>query len=137
MKKIVIGLMDRLSSYASRDSENNDTVEARKEAEEEATRRLLEQVKISKEREPPEQKQNGNAQPEEGGDKKETKEEPTPEPPAEFPDKITDKEPEPTLPGDTKLYEIFYDQVVNLVKTRALPIHDTIALLVSLANLAL
>ena len=36
-----------------------------------------------------------------------------------------------------KLYEIFYDQVVNLVHAQRLPIQDTTALLVSLANLAL
>lgn len=129
--------MDRLSSYASRDSENNDSVEAQREAEEEATRKLLERIKIPKENEPPEQKQNGNAQPEESGEKEEGEPESAPEPPAEVPKKDSDDEPEPTLPGDIRLYEIFYEQVVNLVKTRALPIHDTIALLVSLANLAL
>ena len=41
------------------------------------------------------------------------------------------------IASSIKLYEIFYDQVVNLVKTRGIPIQDTIALLVSLVNLAL
>jgi len=39
--------------------------------------------------------------------------------------------------GDVKLFEIFYDQVVNLVKARGLSIQDTMALLTSLVNLAL
>lgn len=39
--------------------------------------------------------------------------------------------------ADVKLYEIFYDQVINLVKTRELTIQDTMALLTSLVNLAL
>ena len=46
-------------------------------------------------------------------------------------------ETQAAIPADVKLYDIFYDQVVNLVKTRALPIQDTMALLVSLVNLAL
>jgi vacuolar protein sorting-associated protein 35 len=36
-----------------------------------------------------------------------------------------------------KLYEIFFGQVKNLVEAQHLPIHDTMALLVSLSNLAL
>lgn len=41
------------------------------------------------------------------------------------------------IPENVKLYEIFYEQVVNLVNAQRLPIQDTTALLVSLANLAL
>ena len=41
------------------------------------------------------------------------------------------------IPDDVKLYEIFYGQVTHLVHAQRLPIQDTIALLVSLANLAL
>ena len=41
------------------------------------------------------------------------------------------------IPENIKLYEIFYEQVVNLVNAQRLPIQDTTALLVSLANLAL
>lgn len=151
MKKIVIGLMDRLSSYATKDSKRDESPEARQKAEEEATVALLENVRLSKEKEAPppsypendaaETKQNGEEQEEEADAKKEepetdeaaaTKEQPE----TDSKDTKVD-ESQPTSPEDIKLYEIFYDQVVNLVKTRGLPIQDTIALLVSLANLAL
>ncbi|CAK7218231.1 retromer complex subunit Vps35 [Sporothrix bragantina] len=39
--------------------------------------------------------------------------------------------------GDIHLYEVFFNQVKQLVYAQQLPIHDTIALLVSLTNLAL
>ncbi len=39
--------------------------------------------------------------------------------------------------GDVHLYEVFFGQVKQLVYAQQLPIHDTIALLVSLTNLAL
>lgn len=39
--------------------------------------------------------------------------------------------------GDIHLYEVFFGQVKQLVYAQHLPIHDTIALLVSLTNLAL
>ncbi|CAK7206135.1 retromer complex subunit Vps35 [Sporothrix eucalyptigena] len=39
--------------------------------------------------------------------------------------------------GDIHLYEVFFNQVKQLVYAQHLPIHDTIALLVSLTNLAL
>ncbi|EFE40708.1 hypothetical protein TRV_04570 [Trichophyton verrucosum HKI 0517] len=145
MKKIVIGLMDRLSTYATRGSEKSDDPEVRKKAEEEATVRLLENLQLSKEtgEAPPasdEQKtadkekgivqsENGINQPGEGESGKDTK-----------PESVEDQQEtgEATfLPGNIKLYEIFYDQVLNLVKTRGIPIQDTIALLVSLTNLAL
>jgi vacuolar protein sorting-associated protein 35 len=41
------------------------------------------------------------------------------------------------IPENIKLYEIFFEQVMNLVNAQHLPIQDTTALLVSLANLAL
>lgn len=145
MKKIVIGLMDRLSTYATRGSEKSDDPEVRKKAEEEATVRLLENLQLSKERgeAPPasdEQKtadkekgivqsENGISQPSEGESGKDTKPEPA--------EGQQESEEAAFLPGNIKLYEIFYDQVLNLVKTRGIPIQDTIALLVSLTNLAL
>lgn len=39
--------------------------------------------------------------------------------------------------ADVKLFVIFHEQVMNLVNAQKLPIQDTTALLVSLANLAL
>jgi vacuolar protein sorting-associated protein 35 len=132
MKKIVIGLMDRLSSYAVRDADTTDDPAKRKESEEEAVASLLENLKLSTAKQAEEAKADG-AQ-ENGTATKEPTE--TAEEPA--------KTSEPSsgangtkLTTDIKLYEIFYEQVVNLIKTRGLPIQDTIALLVSLVNLAL
>ncbi|KAK5081068.1 retromer complex subunit Vps35 [Exophiala xenobiotica] len=137
MKKIVIGLMDRLSTYAQRENEGQqtetkDAKEAKQKAEGEATVRLLEKLKIDKEEKPAQKEEpaqtNGEA-PAEG-------EAPAPEPePTQEPVQADGDASEGV--GGVKLFEIFYDQVVNLVKTRALPIQDTMALLTSLANLAL
>lgn len=146
LKKIVIGLMDRLSTYATRDANNNISLEARKQAEEEATVKLLERLRLSKEAkeaapspepEKPEPQQNGIAEPAEEGKTDEGPSENVKESQKEPETKAEDEESKVSLPGDIKLYEIFYDQVVNLVNARALPIQDTIALLVSLANLAM
>ncbi|KAK2750980.1 Vacuolar protein sorting-associated protein 35 [Myotisia sp. PD_48] len=150
MKKIVIGLMDRLSSYAARDSEKSDDPEARRKAEEEATVRLLENVhlapkepeaKPSTDQKGVEKQEDIAAQPEESETKQSENDETTEADIEQKPERSTDAAqddvPKPTLNGHGKLYEIFYDQVLNLVKTRGLPIADTIALLVSLTNLAL
>lgn len=153
LKKIVIGLMDRLSSYATKESKEDESPEVRQKAEEEATVALLEKVRLSKEKEVPlpsypkedtsESKQNGETQEEEtkAEDKEPETDEATTTPAKEEPETESKDtkgdESQPTPPEDIKLYEIFYEQVVNLVKTRGLPIQDTIALLVSLANLAL
>ncbi|KAI9742718.1 MAG: hypothetical protein M4579_007764, partial [Chaenotheca gracillima] len=48
VKAIVIGLMDRLSAYAARQSES-EPIDIRKQNEEEATASLLEKLRISKE----------------------------------------------------------------------------------------
>ena len=138
MKKIVIGLMDRLSTYAQRESEAAST-DDKQAAEEAAVIKLLEKVDLDKETkpEPAKEPQPSNTN---GTDAKSpTESQPTEEPAT----------PEtPTTPAanggkasanidDVKLFEIFYEQVVDLVKTRGLPIQDTMALLTSLANLAL
>ena len=143
LKEIVIGLMDRLSTYATRDSDSM-SLEARKQAEEEATVQLLERLRLSKEAketaqsaEQPEPQQNGTTEPDAAEKPKEDVSENEQEPSKEPEANTEDGESKVTLPGDIKLYEIFYDQVVNLVKARGLPIQDTIALLVSLANLAM
>lgn len=144
LKKIVIGLMDRLSSYAARESEANESIESKKVVEEEATARLLERLRLSKEAgdrvpqpklEQSESKEKGTKLEESVKRKPESMLE-TVEDPSSTAKSGTD-ESKQTIPGDIRLYEIFYDQVVSLVKTRALPIQDTMALLVSLANLAL
>lgn len=139
MKKIVIGLMDRLSTYAQRESdgqatESKESKNAKQKAEEEATTRLLEKLKLEKETKPEvskeEPKQLNGDEPPEGDSAAAPEVEPTNE------SASADASDDDNV-GGVKLFEIFYDQVVNLVKTRALPIPDTMALLTSLANLAL
>lgn len=154
IKAIVIGLMDRLSSYAARESEL-EPPEDREKNEREATMRLLEKLKISREKQP-ETKAVDNASKEVNGEhtngdkatdlaENEVRKEPNEEnkPPSEPINEAVDTTDEtPTkkkrgIPDNVKLYEIFYDQVTNLVNAQRLHIQDTIALLVSLTNLAL
>lgn len=147
MKAIVIGLMDRLSAYAARDSES-DSPKNRERAEEEATAKLLEKLRISKETKAQEPKANGveSDQPngnQVNGDKPSDSTDST-KPNAREGDKsdgpADGETPLPSksgIPEDVKLYEIFYDQVTHLVNVQGLHIQDTIALLVSLSNLAL
>ena len=140
--------MDRLSAYAARESES-EPPETRRKTEEEATARLLENLRISKETKQPTAKAdqaNGeqtNGTPTEG-------DESTARPAQESNGEATDdalvasdgeeklrSKKNRGIPENVKLYEIFYEQVVNLVNAQRLPIQDTTALLVSLANLAL
>lgn len=128
VKSIVIGLMDRLSNYAARESEARDP-EDKAKAEEEATVRLLEQIKLSKASKPADSE--------------------TTEPDSETTTLVeeTTKEDETAkvngdgkshgIPDNVRLFEIFHEQVMNLVSAQRLPIQDITALLVSLANLAL
>ncbi|GAM39604.1 protein-Golgi retention-related protein [Talaromyces pinophilus] len=130
MKKIVIGLMDRLSSYAIKDTEQTDDPAKKKEHEEEAVAKLLENFKLAEEKKA---EKAAEQTPENGA---------TPEEPAAAAESSTKPSEEQDTngvkaPAETKLYETFYEQVVNLIKSRGLPIQDTIALLVSLINLAL
>ena len=150
IKAIVIGLMDRLSSYAARESES-EPQEDRKKTEEEAILRLLEKLKISKEakekttkKDPTEAKApngeraNGGESVERPSDNSEDQ-----DPPQNESTTTEETEDEPILrknrgiPGNVKLYSIFFDQVTNLVNAQRLHINDTMALLVSLTNLAL
>lgn len=141
MKKIVIGLMDRLSTYAQRESEGAST-EEKQTAEEDAVAKLLEKVDLNKDvkDEPVTEPEAPNTN---GTDAKSpTESQPSEEPaapatPATPTTPAANGEKSSANLGDVKLFEIFYEQVVNLVKTRGLPIQDTMALLTSLANLAL
>lgn len=154
IKAIVIGLMDRLSSYAARESEL-EPPEDREKNEQEATLRLLEKLKITKEKKP-ETKAVDNAGQEVNGEhtngdkavdlpENDARKEPNEEtqPPSEATNEAVDAVEQTSLkkkrgiPDNVKLYEIFYDQVTNLVNAQRLHIQDTIALLVSLTNLAL
>ena len=132
MKKIVIGLMDRLSSFAQREAENT-SPEARQHAEEEAVTRMLEKISLQEEKKP--DSKPADEKPQTNGDQKESPKEPPPESTEEPTEPVNGEESKGI--GDVKLYEIFYEQVVNIVKTRGLTIQDTMALLTSLVNLAL
>jgi vacuolar protein sorting-associated protein 35 len=158
VKAIVVGLMDRLSSYAQREAES-ESPEQRKKTEEESIAQLMEQMRIAKEKkatepEPAPAQQNGDA-PETSETEPGTEEqlEGVSTPPASTkaptetstdPDAETDQteadgdiEKRRGIPNNVKLFEIFHEQVQTLVKMQRLPIQDTIGLLVSLANLAL
>lgn len=140
MKKIVIGLMDRLSTYAQRESAEAASPEDKQKAEEEAAIRMLEKVDLNQESKeskpaPPAEPDTPTTNGTDGKSPAETTQTTdsapaTPATPATNGHKTTEN-------GEVKLFEIFYEQVVNLVKTRGLPIQDTMALLTSLANLAL
>lgn len=145
MKKIVIGLMDRLSSFALRQSDEEPSLAEKQKAEEEATARLLENLRLAKETKPQSptkanEAENGTEASDVRGEEQTQKSSGSPERPTASdtapgaPDSKTTKT---SILSDVKLYEIFYDQVVNLVKTRGLSIQDTLALLTSLVNLAL
>jgi vacuolar protein sorting-associated protein 35 len=156
VKVIVIALMDRLSSYAARESEANPQ-ENREQMEQEAIVKLLEKVKLDKEKkveEPAPAESNGErASLDTNGTSESvtTAVEPQPEQPVgkeEIKPESetttlnngtdgTDEKQTGGIPDNIKLYEIFFEQVMNLVNAQHLPIQDTTALLVSLANLAL
>lgn len=144
IKAIVIGLMDRLSSYAARESES-EPIENRRKTEEEAIANLMEKLQVTKETKP----ENTRTEPsneQEIGELVEEDKVAGPsmgnahQSPAADPGSGAENlQPEKNrgIPDNVKLYEIFYDQVVNLVNAQRLQIQDTIALLVSLINLAL
>ena len=152
VKVIVIGLMDRLSAYAERESEAV-SEEDRKKSEEEATTRLLEKLRLSQDNKSTEAKgDKPDSEPINGdhtnGDVSDnaptpsTTEESGPESNNQVSSINGNAEGKYSktargIPDDVKLYEIFYGQVTHLVTAQRLQIQDTIALLVSLANLAL
>lgn len=160
IKAIVIGLMDRLSSYASRESES-EPIEDRKRMEVEATARLLEKIKISKDAKNEDKRsKTNNVEPQTNDQRNneadgplrkstDTNGEQTNDEEAtlaqseaastliEDPMDKSNSAKERGIPEDVKLYEIFYNQVTNLVQAQRLHIQDTMALLVSLSNLAL
>ena len=145
-KAIVIGLMDRLSAYAAREA-GTETSEEKSKSEEDATAKLMERLKIQKQekeaRERTAEQNNDGAEGEEPHNEARSESEPAPsnaEPPGS-----TDGASEVngaaskhrSIPENVRLFEIFYEQVISLVKMQRLPIQDITALLVSLANLAL
>jgi vacuolar protein sorting-associated protein 35 len=142
MKKIVIGLMDRLSSFAQRQAEEDASPKERQKAEEEATTRLFEKMRLAKEAKVQSQnKVNSTDSSQEingtkADDQVQKSNGSVEEQKANDVDGSTIT-PKTSILAEVKLYEIFYDQVINLVKTRGLSIQDAMALLTSLVNLAL
>ncbi|KAL8904303.1 MAG: hypothetical protein Q9207_003367 [Kuettlingeria erythrocarpa] len=150
VKAIVIGLMDRLSSYASRESESEPPVD-RQRTEQDAVANLLGDLKIAQDtkRKEAEKKQAAAEQPngeQANGDRQEVlskdsnDDSPMQEEEAASPDANSNHnwaKKHRGIPNNIKLYEVFYGQVTNLVNAQRLHIQDTIALLVSLAKLAL
>jgi vacuolar protein sorting-associated protein 35 len=150
VKGIVVGLMDRLSAYAQRESES-ESPEQRKKNEDEAITNLLEQLKIQKEQKPaeptsPAAQQNGDSSEDHQPGTEEasvTSSTTAAETPASTTEPLADAEADGEIeksrgiPKNVKLFEIFNEQVATLVKMQRLSIQDTIGLLVSLANLAL
>ena len=165
VKAIVIGLMDRLSDYAERENQN-DSGDDRAKVEADALAALLERVKLKQENPTPpapaasipeggeadatRQEDGGaGANGDKTGDEASPKEDQdgAAESPAADQKTVSTEEtavegdgkdaPQPGIPQDVNLYEIFFSQVKHLVEAQHLPIQDTIALLVSLTNLAL
>ncbi|KAK5276116.1 retromer complex subunit Vps35, partial [Cryomyces antarcticus] len=147
--------MDRLSAYAARESETEEP-EQRKKTEAEAAAKLLERLRISKETkkletatepeqpqpQPQQQHENGDVpdeEPSNGAEATKTEDAAakTPAEDAESPESNGDGDKKRPIPDSLRLFEVFYEQVVSLVKMQRLPIQDTTALLVSLAGLAL
>ncbi|KAF2814006.1 vacuolar protein sorting-associated protein 35 [Mytilinidion resinicola] len=142
VKDIVIGLMDRLSAYALRESES-ESPEQRTKTEEEAVSALFERLRIAKEQkeaEPPKQQNGEISEPTEDGEEASRASSITAVAPASEADTTTaesDEKKSRGIPDSVRLFEIFHEQVASLVKMQRLPIQDTISLLVSLANLSL
>lgn len=147
VKAIIIGLMDRLSAYAQRESEAQ-SPEQRQKAEEESILALMEKLKVSKDS----TQSADTAKPAENGTEATDGEPPAPSDEATTPDthaaasKDEAASSPPTnggiskhrgIPENVKLFEIFYEQVIHIVGMQRLPIQDITALLVSLVNLAL
>ena len=130
--------MDRLSAYAARESEAV-SPEQKQKNESEAVARLLGKVSISDSNtDGPDKQSNGDAlyQPQEPTES-------TPEPTAVDMALAAKSKADSQnnnikgIPNDIKLFEIFHEQVMSLAKLQRLPLCDTIALLVSLTNLAI
>lgn len=154
VKAIVIGLMDRLSDYAERESQQEPN-DDRAKMEEDALAQLLEKVKLGREQPQSAKHETSDAPSATNGNhaEGETGDASNDAPPSESEpaSSIADTEAtavnggeEPTapvrhrgIPENVPLYEIFFGQVSHLVDAQRLPVQDTIALLVSLTNLAL
>jgi vacuolar protein sorting-associated protein 35 len=151
VKNIVIGLMDRLSAYAARDTAP-DSPEERQAKEAENLIKLLNNLTIAKETvvPPSEPHQNGDGEPTGRDESSTTASVASTDPqytPSETSTTVTQYTPSETstavtqkdkIPEDVHLFDIFYEQVMSLTKLhQRLQVWDVMALLVSLTNLAL
>ncbi|CAD6446536.1 5d568599-0c93-4b64-95fa-10274b311fb1 [Sclerotinia trifoliorum] len=161
MKVIVIAMMDRLSAYAARESELSSAGD-REKAEQEAVAKLLETTRLNKESQAGESKPESTTAPEASkanGDRPSTETNgastdsksreqiddslsvaPTEVETQSVAETIVNDDAnnrQNAVPENIKLYEIFFDQVMHLVASQRLSVQDTLALLVSLVNLAL
>ncbi|KAF8887818.1 vacuolar protein sorting-associated protein 35 [Infundibulicybe gibba] len=158
IKQIVIALIDRLAAYAAREAESEDPEETKRQ-EEAAARRLAEKVKLQKTR----VRETGANQavsptieagawgappPQSPSTTNDSEQSPTAETPNGTFDEVSstkgkNKEGSPVrkfrgVPEDVQLFEVFWKQVVELIKARPdLSIQDITALFVSLTNLSL
>ncbi|TIC16552.1 vacuolar protein sorting-associated protein 35 [Wallemia mellicola] len=117
IKQVVISLIDRLSMYAKRESEMQSTEEIAKQ-DEETNKKLEDKVKARR-----------------------SGQEYVSESPTDKKGKGREEDPSKKyrgIPQSVKLFEVFWEQIVNLIETRPdLSIQDITALLVSLASLSL
>ncbi|KAK0195246.1 vacuolar protein sorting-associated protein 35 [Armillaria mellea] len=149
IKSIVIALIDRLAAYAAREAESEDPEETKRQ-EEAAARRLAEKVKLQKAK----SRENGSVSSSSVEDNtwgaptspttaSASETEKTPVNGSSHERKGKDKEGSPVrkfrgVPEDVQLFEVFWKQVVELIKARPdLSIQDITALFVSLTNLSL
>ena len=167
VKAIVIGLMDRLSAYAAREADEEPLEDRQKSEEEAITKLLEDVKLGNEKREEAKKKVAEEAEakkedtqdenPEESADRTDAESEatkvedeathvadgripddvPQDEIKANGDGKVESTSKHRGIPENVKLYEIFFDQVMNLVTAQHLSIGDTTALLVSLVNLAL
>jgi vacuolar protein sorting-associated protein 35 len=132
VKQIISAMIDRLADYAKRESESEDPEERRKK-EEDAAARLAEEVRKMRLR------KSDNAEEEGSFEATDIAENGTEV--ASAADGENGQTPLKRfrgIPDDVKLFEVFWEQLVGLVKARPdLPIQDISTLLVSICNLAL
>lgn len=148
IKKIVIGMMNRLSAYAASDVSPT----ADKQSEKVDTARMLESLNISKDKDQTDATDSASsttndtpATSEDSDDTKAVTAEATNNDTVSGDDRQNaphekangDARSNPKIPKDIKLFEIFNEQVINLVNMQRLPMPDIAALLQSLVNLAL
>ena len=143
IKNIVIALMDRLSAYAAREKEHHATEQRNPGSE--VAERLRDDLEIIDDEEKSSEAKHEDKG-DESGDIMESSQSLTMEghineksqKHGEVESHFDDAPKSPIgIPESVKLFEIFYEQVISLVKAQRLAIADIMALLLSLLNLAM